>query len=84
MDLSLYRSEAEINKLGVKVMAMLGALGVLCHGAEAFALPDGPGYEYVIHGVHGDAKNIFRWSRVEMNLPGLEGYDPMRPWAFKC
>lgn len=30
-----------------------------------------------------DATNIFRWDAVELNLPGIEGYDPSKAWVAK-
>ncbi len=39
--------------------------------------------EEVIRGDPADASNVFRWDRVELNLPGSEGYDPSRPWVAK-
>ena len=34
----------------------------------------------VIFGCRFDKKNIFRWARVEINLPGSVEYDPSKPW----
>jgi hypothetical protein len=39
--------------------------------------------EEVIRGDPANATNVFRWDRVELNLPGSEAYDPSRPWVAK-
>ena len=39
--------------------------------------------EEVIRGNRHDPTNPFRWSRVRLNLPGLEGYDPGMAWVSK-
>jgi hypothetical protein len=38
--------------------------------------------EYIL-GNRKDAKNIFRWNHVQMNLPGSRDYDPRLPWVSK-
>ena len=37
----------------------------------------------VIFGCRFDKKNIFRWARVEINLPGSREYDSSKPWICK-
>ena len=39
--------------------------------------------EEEIRGSRTDPKNVFRWDRVRMNLPGSDGYDPRQPWVSK-
>ncbi len=39
--------------------------------------------EEVILGDHNDPSNIFRWDSVELNLPGMAGYCPSKPWVAK-
>ena len=39
--------------------------------------------EGVIRGDRHDAKNIFRWAEVVLNLPGSDTYDPTHPWVYK-
>jgi hypothetical protein len=39
--------------------------------------------EEVICGDRLDLKNVFRWDRVRMNLPGMVEYDPSLPWVSK-
>ncbi|KAL7576144.1 hypothetical protein ACA910_004804 [Epithemia clementina (nom. ined.)] len=34
-------------------------------------------------GDRDDPLNVFRWSKVVLNLPGNEGYDPTRPWVYR-
>jgi hypothetical protein len=37
----------------------------------------------VIFGDRHDACNVFRYERVELNLPGSAQYNPSRPWVYK-
>jgi hypothetical protein len=37
----------------------------------------------VIMGNKGDRGNVFRWDRMELNLPGAVSYNPSRPWVAK-
>jgi hypothetical protein len=37
----------------------------------------------VIRGDRQDPNNIFRWSKIVMNLPGSTSYDPTKPWVYK-
>ena len=37
----------------------------------------------VIKGDPGNLVNVFRWTRVRLNLPGSERYDPSLPWVSK-
>ena len=30
-----------------------------------------------------DESNVFRWSKLQMNLPGMTGYDPTKMWLCK-
>ena len=30
-----------------------------------------------------DSENIFRWHKVTLNLPGMDEYDPSKPWVCK-
>jgi hypothetical protein len=39
--------------------------------------------EDVNKGDHLDAKNLFCWDTVQMNLPGSKTYDPALPWVSK-
>lgn len=39
--------------------------------------------EEVIRGNPRDPGNVFRWSRVRLNLPGDPNYDPSPPWVSK-
>jgi hypothetical protein len=39
--------------------------------------------EEIIQGERRDARNIFRWGRVRLNLPGSENYNPSLPWVSK-
>ena len=39
--------------------------------------------EEVIRGDRKEPKNVFRWDRVRLNLPGQESYDPALPWVSK-
>lgn len=39
--------------------------------------------EEVIKGNRHDQENVFRWDRVELNLPGAETYDPTKAWVMK-
>lgn len=34
----------------------------------------------VIKGVRKDPKNVYRWTKVALNLPGSKGYDVTKPW----
>ena len=35
------------------------------------------------HGDPSDPENVFRWERVELNLPGQEDYAPHKSWVSK-
>jgi hypothetical protein len=87
VDLSLYRSEAEIKSFGAKVLSVCWERWERCAmGLKPSPYQTGQAMlfaEDVIRGVHSDPQNIFRWSHVEMNLPGTNTYDPTKPWAFK-
>ena len=37
----------------------------------------------VIRGDRSDATNPFRWNKVTFNFPGMETYDPSKPWVLK-
>jgi hypothetical protein len=39
--------------------------------------------EEIIRGDRRDPRNIFRWGKVRLNLPGCEKYDPSLPWVSK-
>ena len=39
--------------------------------------------EPTLKGDRSDPNNVFRWDRVERNLPGSESYDPSLPWMYK-
>ena len=30
-----------------------------------------------------DSSNVYRWTAVRLNLPGMKIYDPTLPWVFK-
>jgi hypothetical protein len=36
-----------------------------------------------IRGDPSDPSNIFRWDRIQLNLPGSSSYDPSLPWVCK-
>jgi hypothetical protein len=37
----------------------------------------------VICGDRHDLKNVFRWDKVVLNLPGSENCNPSKPWVYK-
>ena len=39
--------------------------------------------EETIMGDPNDQSNVFRYDKVELNLPGALGYDPSMPWIYK-
>jgi hypothetical protein len=39
--------------------------------------------EEVIEGDPNDPENVFRYDKVELNLPGAADYDPCMPWVYK-
>ncbi len=39
--------------------------------------------EEVIGGDPRDPSNVFRYDKVELNLPGSADYDPSMPWVYK-
>jgi hypothetical protein len=39
--------------------------------------------EEVIRGDRSDPKNVFRWDKVVLNLPGSDKYEPSKPWIYK-
>ena len=39
--------------------------------------------EEVILGDRRSASNPYKWSRVVLNIPGSDKYDPMMPWVYK-
>ena len=39
--------------------------------------------EPFIQGDRFSEENVFRWDRVELNLPDSANYDPSKPWVFK-
>jgi hypothetical protein len=39
--------------------------------------------EEVIGGDPRDPKNVFRYDKIELNLPGSESYNPSMPWVYK-
>jgi hypothetical protein len=87
VDLSLYRTAEEIAELGDKVMAVCWERWARCAmGLKPSPYQTGQAMlfaEEVIRGLKEDPTNIFRWARVELNLPGSAGYDPAKPWVFK-
>jgi hypothetical protein len=87
VDLSLYRSDAEIKALGSKVFGVCWERWERCAmGLKPSPYQTGQAMlfaEDIIRGLRGDPTNIFRWSHIEMNLPGSLGYDPTKPWVFK-
>ena len=36
-----------------------------------------------VRGLRLDLENVFRWDKVILILPGMEDYNPSRPWVFK-
>jgi hypothetical protein len=36
-----------------------------------------------VFGEHLDQDNVFRWDVVELNLPGMSQYSPVKPWVYK-
>ena len=36
-----------------------------------------------VRGALFNPKNVFRWNKVILNLPGMADYDSSKPWAFK-
>ena len=36
-----------------------------------------------MRGARWDSENVFRWHRVVINLPGMNTYDPSKPWVYK-
>ena len=39
--------------------------------------------EEIIRGDRLDCKNVFRWDRIRLNLPGSDDYNPSLPWVSK-
>jgi len=39
--------------------------------------------EEMVRGDQLDPKNIFRWNRIRLNLPGSPDFDPILPWVSK-
>lgn len=39
--------------------------------------------EEIVRGERSDPKNIFRWERIRLNLPGSPIFDPLLPWVSK-
>ena len=39
--------------------------------------------ECLIRGDRHERKNVFQWSRVVLNLPGMKDYQATRPWVYK-
>ena len=39
--------------------------------------------EEIVRGDRSDPKNIFRWERIRLNLPGSPIFDPILPWVSK-
>ena len=39
--------------------------------------------EEAVRGLRSDEKNVFRWLKVVLNLPGMNSYDPSRPWVYR-
>jgi hypothetical protein len=37
----------------------------------------------IIRGTPRDLENPFRWTSIELNLPGASDFDPRRPWVAK-
>jgi hypothetical protein len=37
----------------------------------------------IIFGDRTDEKNVFRFYKVHLNLPGKQDYNPLRPWVYK-
>jgi hypothetical protein len=37
----------------------------------------------IIFGDRKDARNVFRYDRIRLNLPGHFDYDPAKPWVYK-
>ncbi len=37
----------------------------------------------LIMGDRSDSDNIFRWDRLELNIPGMATYDPLKVWVCK-
>ena len=39
--------------------------------------------EEALRGLRSDVKNVFRWLKVVLNLPGMKSYDSSRPWVYR-
>ena len=47
-----------------------------------FATKDMIVIEETVRGLRSDTKNMFRWSIVVFNLPGMIYYNPLRSWVY--
>jgi hypothetical protein len=57
------------------LMGFTGSLYQACQGMNVA--------EEVIRGNHEAPTNIFGWSKVVMNMPGVDGYVCTMPWVYK-
>jgi len=39
--------------------------------------------EEIVWGDRSEPRNIFRWDRIQLNLPGSPDFDPILPWVSK-
>jgi hypothetical protein len=88
VDLTLYRTDEEVKELGEKLFGVCWERWERCAmGLNPSPYQTGQAMlfaEDVIRGVRDDPRNMFRWERVELNLPGSAAYDPAKPWVFKA
>jgi hypothetical protein len=88
VDLTLYRTDEEVKELGAKLYGVCWERWERCAmGLKPSPYQTGQAMlfaEDVIRGMRDDPTNIFRWARLELNLPGSAGYDPAMPWVYKA
>ncbi|KAG7368517.1 hypothetical protein IV203_031260 [Nitzschia inconspicua] len=80
VDLSLYLPPTENSPVLWECWsrALMGAKSSPYQACQGMCVAD-----ELIRGDPNCPRNIFRWSKVRMNLPGSEGYDPTKAWVSK-
>ncbi|KAG7368169.1 hypothetical protein IV203_030912 [Nitzschia inconspicua] len=80
VDLSLYLPPTENSPVLWECWsrALMGAKSSPYQACQGMCVAD-----ELIRGDPNCPRNIFRWSKVRMNLPGSEGHDPTKAWVSK-
>ena len=87
VDLTQYRTNEELSNLQDEMIVRAWERWERCAmGLKPSPYQTGQGMLFakdVIRGDRFDESNIFRWEKLNLNLPGSAAYDPSLPWVYK-